>query len=258
MLRLTWALALLVALLTAGSANAHQEGDTRARAFASADLELVAEEDGQADLLLPPVAEFDDPLERVNRVSFGLNRGIERVVVRPLTSAYGFVLPGPVRRGLRRALANLALPAVAANEILQLRPHHGGVTLSRLVVNTTVGLLGLFDPATRIGLASESTGFGDTLAFYRVPSGPYMVLPLLGPSRPRDAVGRVTDLFLRPDTYLLGPTGTVAVASGGAISERDAHGEAIRSLEASSVDIYSTYRGAYLMSRSDVSDSYAR
>ena len=193
---------------------------------------IPVEDMDEFDPVLGPSLEVCDPLEPVNRVSFEMNRGIDRAVIAPIARTYGFVLPGSVRGGVRRVLANLALPAVAANYLLQIRPLAASRTLGRLVVNTTVGVLGIFDPASRIGWGPDPTGFGETLATYHVPSGPYLVLPVLGPSRPRDAAGRVTDLLLRPDTWFFGMGPALAVASGSAITEREANDSSIRQLEA--------------------------
>jgi phospholipid-binding lipoprotein MlaA len=240
------ALVLLVGLLSAGPARAHYD-DEPAPADPGSWADPLDEEFADGDF----VVELSDPFERMNRLSFGFNRGLDRWMVRPMARSYGWAVPGVVRGGLRKFFGNIRLPVVAANELLQLRPLPAARTTGRFVVNTTVGLLGFFDPARRIGLETDGTGFGDTLAFYRVPSGPYLVLPVFGPSRPRDAVGGATDFLLRADTLLLGFGSAIVVVSGDAISQRQEYDDVLRVLESSSVDVYATTRVAYMMSRDD-------
>ena len=190
-----------------------------------------------------------DPLEPMNRVFFSFNRGLDRLLIRPLSKAYGFVTPAPARRAVQRFLANLGLPVVMANDVLQLRARAAAKSTSRFVVNTVVGVLGLFDPATRWGLESRSYGFGKTLAQYGMPGGPYLVLPLFGPGTARHTLGNTTDLLFRPETYFLGLAGPIMVDAGTGVTERHERKEEIDEFEASSVDLYASVREAYLMSR---------
>ncbi len=197
---------------------------------------------------------FPDPLEKLNRATFGFNNQVDRWVMEPALRAYDFVVPSSARRAIRRAFVNLDAPVVFANDVLQIEPRDAGVTAMRFVVNSTVGIGGLFDPAQRyLGLAPHQSDFGQTLARIGVPSGPYLVLPLVGPTTARDGTGYLVDTFFRPTTYLLAPgvqyVYTPATEGGTGIATRDAHSEGLRVLRASSVDYYAALRNAYAQDR---------
>ncbi len=200
----------------------------------------------------PPLA-FPDPLEGMNRVTFRLNEHLGRWVIDPLVRAYDFAVPAPARRAVRRALANLDSPAVFANDVLQCEPVDAAVTATRFAVNTTVGVAGVFDPATRLGLARHESDFGQTLALVGVPSGPYLILPLVGPTTARDGTGYLVDFVFRPTTYLLTPGSQVVfttITEGGAgISTLDANVAALHALEASAVDYYAALKSAFYQDR---------
>ena len=161
-----------------------------------------------------PVAAADDPLESVNRKVFLFNGAIDRVLLRPAAVVYRRVAPGPVRRGVRNLFANLREPRTALCQLLQGRPDLGLSDMTRFVINTTVGIGGLFDPAARIGLARHDEDFGRTFAAWGVESGPYLVIPILGSSTLRDSVGSLVGLPLLPQS-MIDDVGT-RVAIGGA------------------------------------------
>ncbi len=190
-----------------------------------------------------------DPFEPLNRLTLWTNLALGRALIGPATRASGFVFPGAAGRGLKRAFSNLGLPVVLVNHMLQLRGRDAAETAGRFVVNTTVGILGFRDPATGMGLELEHTDFGQTLAAYWVPSGPYLVLLLIGPTTARDGVGSLTDLLMRPETLVLGMGGAVAVASTDAAGQHGENAELLASLEESSVDLYVSLRTAYLLNR---------
>jgi phospholipid-binding lipoprotein MlaA len=214
---------------------------------------------------------FPDPFEGVNRITFEFNRKVDRWVFDPITRAYRFVVPAPARRAVRRAFVNLDAPVTFVNDILQLEPRDAAVTLARFVVNTTVGIGGLFDVAGDYAdLAGHESDFGQTLALAGMPSGPYLVIPVLGPNSARDTTGYVVDFLFRPTTYLLTPGGTVVLSgfvnpSGSGFlfttifegstelaegfATREASGEALHALEASSVDYYAALKNAYYQNR---------
>ena len=201
--------------------------------------------------IAPP--HFPDPLERVNRSTFRLNLGLDRWVFDPVTRAYAFVVPDPARRAVRRAFANLNSPSTFVNDVLQLELRDAGVTLTRFVVNSTIGVAGILDPASRLGLERHDADFGQTLALAGVPSGPYLILPAIGPTNARDATGYLVDFLFRPTTYLITPAGHLVytpVTEGSAgLAARDAHADALRALQASSVDFYAALRSAYYQDR---------
>jgi phospholipid-binding lipoprotein MlaA len=194
-----------------------------------------------------------DPIESFNRRTFRANLAIDRWFLDPLTRGYAFVVPNPARRAVRRFLVNLWSPAVFVNDVLQLAPVDATVTLTRLAVNSTIGLAGFFDPAEKIGLEEHHTDFGQTLALYGVPSGPYMVLPVLGPTTVRDGSGYVVDFLFQPTTYVLPGLTLFIYASiqqgSTGLAARDAYAEQLDALEASSVDFYAGLRSAYYQDR---------
>ena len=146
-----------------------------------------------------PLPRQDDPYESINRKMFALNDTIDSHVMRPLAVGYRKITSEQIRRSIANFLANLRLPISIGNYVLQGRPKPAAIASGRLLVNTTVGILGLFDPAERLGLRQDVTDFGITLARWGLPEGPYLFLPVLGPSNPRDAVGiGVDESYLDP------------------------------------------------------------
>jgi len=198
-------------------------------------------------------AGFPDPLERLNRLTFRLNLHVDRWVIDPISRAYTFVVPTPARRSIRRAFANLNSPSIFANDALQLRPVDAGVTAARFAINTTAGVVGLFDVADRIGLEGHHADFGQTLALVGVPSGPYLMLPVIGPTTARDGVGSLVDFLFEPTTYILTPGAQLVFASirgtGTGLSAWETQSDALHALEASSIDFYAALRNAYWQNR---------
>lgn len=152
---------------------------------------------------LPP-GERDprDRFERANRAVYRFNDALDRGVAKPVAKAYVKVTPAPVRTGFGNFFRNLTYPTVIINDLLQLKPKAFAASTGRLVVNTTLGIGGLFDPASQMGLPAGDEDFGQTLGRWGVPAGPYVVLPLFGPSTVRDTVGFVGDQFTDPKTYI--------------------------------------------------------
>lgn len=142
----------------------------------------------------------EDPLRAVNAKSFVLVSKVDDAVVGPVAMAYKHALPGPARDGLHNALSNLTEPVVFVNDMLQLHPVRAGKTLLRFAINSTIGLGGLFDIARKkpFHLEHHNNGLADTLGYYGVGAGPYLYLPLIGPTTVRDLFGRVIDLSLLP------------------------------------------------------------
>ena len=134
-----------------------------------------------------------DPFEFWNRRVYHFNQRFDESVFQPVLKGYRFVLPKPVRRSISDFFGNLGDVNSLANSLLQFKLKRSVHITGRVIVNTTVGLAGLFDPASRMGLGKQTEDFGQTLGFYRVPAGPYLILPVLGPSNFRDAGGRVVD-----------------------------------------------------------------
>jgi phospholipid-binding lipoprotein MlaA len=153
---------------------------------------------------LPPNSKPDprDPWERFNRTSFKINDKLDRAVLRPTARAYVKVTPGVVRTGIRNVIGNLNTVTTIVNGALQGKMRQAGRDSTRFLLNTTLGLGGLFDPATAAGFENNDEDFGQTLGVWGVQSGPYLMLPMLGPSTVRDTVGRLPEQFTYPVNYL--------------------------------------------------------
>jgi phospholipid-binding lipoprotein MlaA len=146
--------------------------------------------------------EVYDPLEGYNRAMFDVNFTLDKMFFRPISEVYGLV-PSPARKGVRNFLTNLKSPVTFINDLLQLEGNRAGETMARALINTTVGIGGLFDVATTMGIDYHSEGLDQTMAGLGIPHGPYLILPLLGPSTPRNAVGRLGDAFMNPVNYVI-------------------------------------------------------
>jgi len=195
---------------------------------------------------------FPDPWEETNRGVLGFNNLVDRYLLDPFTVAYGFVFPRPVKVAFRRMFTNLNEPSTAVNDMIQLEWMDALRTGTRFAVNSSVGLGGLFDPASRWGLELHHSDFGQTLALAGTPSGPYVVLPFVGPNTVRGGVGSVVDAFMRPITYLtylLGPMPWVFLHGGSGVTTREAHLEELKALRGTSIDYYATLRNAYYQNR---------
>lgn len=145
--------------------------------------------------------EEKDPFQAMNRKIYSFNDKVDQTLLRPIAVQYTKTTPEPIRGSLTQARKNFGEPWNAVNQLIQGRPARAAKTLGRFVVNTTT-TLGLADPARRLGLDSEDENFGTTLGFYGVPSGPYIVIPFLGPSTLRDSLGLVVDAQTRVQNYL--------------------------------------------------------
>lgn len=145
-------------------------------------------------------AEVYDPLENVNRATHSFNQGVDKALVRPFTAGYRAVVPEAPRQGIANAMRNLREPWTFVNDILQLKFLRAGKTLGRFVVNTTFGVGGLFKASDSMGIEYHSEDLGQTLAVWGVGDTPYIVLPFLGPSNGRDAIGFGAYVFADPVT----------------------------------------------------------
>lgn len=199
---------------------------------------------------------YPDPLEETNRGVFAFNRQVDKWILDPVTEAYRWAVPAPARAAIARVFANLSSTKTLVNDFLQLEWKDAGVTGSRLVINSTVGVLGLFDVAEKVGLPGHESDFGQTLALAGTPSGPYITLPVLGPSNLRDGIGTVIDGFFQPTYYILGPSNLIIgpteillYSSSSGISTRDRRYLELKSLEESSIDFYAAMRSGYYQDR---------
>lgn len=141
----------------------------------------------------PPHEEIADPLEPVNRVVDKFNDKVDRAVLKPTAEVYEKVVPAPARTSVTNFFSNLGEPLVIVNQFLQGKPEEGFSDAGRLLVNSTIGLLGLFDPATQMGLPKHNEDFGQTFGRWGIGEGWYVVLPIVGPSTVRDTFGKIGD-----------------------------------------------------------------
>lgn len=220
------------------------EGDAWDRIPTSLEYDPFFEDEFEFD-----VPEIYDPFEPTNRVVLMFNRGVDTVVLDPLTRGYRFVVPEPARDAIRRVFQNLNSPSILVNQVLQLRFRDAGETFGRFVLNSSIGWGGLFDVALEAGWERQEADFGQTLALVGVGPGPYLVLPILGPNTVRDGVGDIVDRAMQPLTYLIGPTPSLVIGTGSGFTTRAAKAEALNALKESSVDYYAALRSAYLQNR---------
>ncbi len=198
--------------------------------------------------------ETNDPLEPTNRVFYAINNGIDTVVLRPLALGYRYVVPGVVRTGIHNVLANIGTPVQLTNDVLEGKPRRAGDTVMRFVINTTVGVLGVFDVATKWGYPAHDADFGMTLASWGVGEGPFLFLPVLGPTDPRDASGFGVDILIDPFTWV-GTNGTGWTAFKwsryglGAVDARERVLDAIDQIKKTALDPYATFRSLYRQHR---------
>jgi phospholipid-binding lipoprotein MlaA len=143
-----------------------------------------------------------DPWERFNRSAFKFNDALDRAIAKPIAKAYVKVAPRVLRTGISNALSNLSTVPTIINDTLQGKMRQAGRDSARFLLNSTIGLAGLLDPATAAGLENNDEDFGQTLGKWGVNSGPYLMLPFLGPSTVRDSFARIADQFTYPVNYL--------------------------------------------------------
>ncbi len=190
-----------------------------------------------------------DPYEDTNRDIFQFNLGLDRGVIRPVSRGYRTVTPAPLRSGLSNALENLTEPQTLLNNILQGDAEAGWNTFMRFMINTTVGLGGLFDITTEGNFERRKEDFGQTLAVWGSDSGPYLMLPLFGPSNARDTAGKVVDIFTDPFSLVFGFVPAVVRTGTAIVDNRSETIEASESLEATSLDLYASVRTLHFQNR---------
>ncbi|MDE2134428.1 MAG: VacJ family lipoprotein [Alphaproteobacteria bacterium] len=194
-----------------------------------------------------------DPFEPVNRQVFAFNHTLDKHAALPAASYYKSAVPDAARNGVHNFLSNLTLPVTFANDVLQGEATRAGDAVGRFGVNTTIGILGVMDPASGMGLPEHDEDFGQTLAVYGVPGGPYLVLPLLGSTLPRDLAGRIlVDHYFNPLGYVT-YDGKLYVSLGEnllkVVDQRSRSIGALRDVERNSIDYYAAMRSMYVQRR---------
>jgi phospholipid-binding lipoprotein MlaA len=199
--------------------------------------------------------EANDPLEPMNRYFFELNNAADELLMKPLAGWYYIALPNFAQDGIRNAVNNVRTPVILANDLFQGEFERAGTTFGRFLVNSTLGLGGLFDIAEKMGLERHDEDFGQTMAVAGVNEGPYLVLPLIGPSNPRDAFGKIVDAFLDPMTYLTFFTnvGWINTTRNGLdiVDFRARNLQTLDQIKKGSLDYYATVRSLYRQRRAD-------
>lgn len=194
----------------------------------------------------------NDPYEATNRDIFAFNMKLDKYVARPVAQAYVDVVPELARVGIHNVLTNANEPVVFVNDVLQGDAEWAGDTLGRIGINTTFGLGGLIDVASKIGIPDHDNDFGITLGRWGLGEGPYLMLPFLGPAPPRDLAGRVVDIFFDP-TFWVSYRSKIYYDMGigllGVVDTRAQNLGQLESLKHTSVDFYATTRNLYLQYR---------
>jgi phospholipid-binding lipoprotein MlaA len=200
----------------------------------------------------PEAIEQNDPLEPLNRDVFSLNHALDNQVALPVATFYHSITPGPIREHLHYFLTHLHLPVTFANDVLQGNFERGGEAIGRFAANSTLGFAGVFDVATGWGMPYHQEDFGQTMGWYGVGEGPYLVLPLLGPAVPRDIAGGFVDHYLDPLGYVHWHHKFYYSWGRNALAFVDARSQsvnALREIQRSSIDLYATTRSLYRQSR---------
>ena len=247
--------------------------------FPIADLPTVAAQSrplgGYAEELFDPFAKADeegeeyDPWEPFNTSVFEFNRKLDKYALKPIAQGYDFIIPDFVQVGISNIFYNLRFPQRFLNNVFQGKVKGAGIEVGRFLLNTTVGYAGFLDLAKEIDLVTPDEDFGQTLGFYGVKPGPYLVLPFLQPFTVRDFAGYVTDIFLNPINWLVAPiievqgipslishknrtTSSIlqiSVRVGEIVNERSRNLEKFQGVEEATLDLYTAVRNAYLQSR---------
>lgn len=195
-----------------------------------------------------------DPFERFNRGMYKVNDSIDRAVLKPVAKGYRAAVPLPLRGGVDNFISNLRDVPSALNSLLQGKLAEAASDSGRFLVNTSIGILGLFDVASRIGLTRHDEDFGQTMGYWGLPPGPYLVLPLLGPSSVRDAGGLVVDFVTSPSASLLNEEAHAEWSLLGirVVSQRAALLDSERLLDEAAIDRYAFVREAFLQRRENL------
>ena len=201
-------------------------------------------------------ADFDqtnDPLEPANRFFYKVNDALDAVILKPAAIAYVNVVPAAARTGVHNVLRNLDTPVLLANDMLQGKPRRSGDTLARFLINSTAGVGGVFDVAAGWGYPFHDTDFGLTLALWGVPEGPFLYLPVLGPTNPRDATGYAVDAGIDPLNYIGQGTAVTAARYGRygltAVDRRANVLGTLAGIKKGALDPYATFRSLYRQQR---------
>lgn len=192
----------------------------------------------------------EDPWEPFNERMFFFNRQVDRFVIKPIATAWDFLLPDPVQRSIHNAIDNLDVVRRLTNNLLQLKFGGAGREVARFTINSTIGVVGLFDVAKDgFGINPSNEDTGQTLGVYGVGPGPYLVLPLLPVMTVRDGFGLAADTAMNPLNWVLPIGATAGIYATNVVNERSLNLDKFEKVEESVVDLYSAVRNAYLQRR---------
>lgn len=195
--------------------------------------------------------EANDPYEPFNRAMLDFNLALDKAILRPVAYVYKEGVPDPIQTNVTNFLSNLRGPVIFANDLLQGEFERAGTTLLRFAMNSTIGILGINDFAGEAGIEKHSEDFGQTLATWDVEDGPYLVLPIFGPSNPRDGLGLLADSLMDPFTWLTPFEFRLGRAGGQALDRRARNFDQLNDLEKNSLDFYAAIRSLYRQKRRD-------
>lgn len=191
-----------------------------------------------------------DPWEPYNVTMFEFNRGVDRYVLKPVAQGYDFIVPNPLQKGFRNAFDNLDVVRKVVNNSLQGKFIGAGKELTRFVINSTIGVVGLFDVAKDgLGIEPSDQDMGITLGFYGVGQGPYLIVPILPPLTVRDGIGVAADALMNPLVWLTPFYVPLGMTVHETVNNRSLNLGTIEKLEESSIDFYGAVRNAYLETR---------
>lgn len=190
-----------------------------------------------------------DPWEPFNEPVFTFNYKVDQYVLRPIAKAYDKVVPDEIKRALDRAFDNLGFPRRGGNNLLQLKFVGTVREVARFVINSTLGIAGLFDVAKSFGIEKADEDFGQTLAVWRIGSGPYLILPFLRPTTLRDGFGLLVDSLLDPVSFFMPLVARIAINVTDTINDRSINLELFENVERATIDLYSAVRNAYFQRR---------
>jgi len=194
------------------------------------------------------VTEYD-PWERFNRAMFDFNQRLDQRVLKPVAKVWNFVVPDLAQQSLANAFDNIAMPRRLINSLLQLKIEGAGLELARFFLNISMGVGGFFDVATELGVPRSDEDTGQTLGYYGVAPGPYLVLPFLPPLTVRDGFGFAADGAMQPISYVAPFAATVGMRGGQVINDRSLNLQTFEEFEQMTFDLYSAVRNAYLQRR---------
>lgn len=189
-----------------------------------------------------------DPLERINDDIFAFNSAFDYFVLEPVAKTYAAVVPLPAQTGIRNAANNLGIAKKAVNNLLQAKPIAASREVARFIINSTVGIVGIFDMARKLGLEPSDQDMGITLGLYGISHGAYLVLPLLPPTTVRDGLGRVADSFMNPLSYFTPYYVPLSITVADTVNNRALNMKTYDALKLS-IDPYGAVRNAYLQVR---------